>query len=74
MKSLKGRSVYHTFEGGFWGIESDSGEKFLPLNMPEQLKTHLAQIECRIVVLPDVVTRFNWGQPCRIISFETIGT
>ncbi len=70
MKEIKATTVYINLEGGFWGLKSDND--YLPLNFPEQLKTDGVQTTCVIEVLADVQTAFNWGIPCRIISFQTL--
>jgi hypothetical protein len=70
---ISGRAVYHNFEGGFWGIETDSGEKYTPINMPEQLKMDGAQVIITAVVLKDAFTLTMWGEAIRIVGFETLG-
>ena len=62
---------YFSFEGGFWGIESDDNQ-YLPLNMPEQLKTKDAQVTCTINIDEEATTMVSWGQPCHIFSFSTL--
>lgn len=69
MKRITAITIYNNFEGGFWGLEAD--EQYLPINFPEQLKTQGIKVECVIVLLKDIDTIFNWGKPCRIISFKT---
>ncbi len=74
MISIRGKSVYVSLEMGFWGIQTPSGKKYLPINMPEQLKENGAMVACRAVEIEDVVSSQMWGTPVKIISFETIGT
>lgn len=69
-KRIKGVVKHFDLEGGFWGIVAE--DDYLPLNMPEQLKTHNSKIECTIVIDDDVFTSFSWGTPCRVISFTTL--
>ena len=59
------------FENGAYGLLDDSGKKFLPVNMPEQLKRNGAKVSIRFR-LADVVSTVMWGKPIFIYSFETI--
>ncbi len=70
--NIEGNIHYHDIEGGFWGILSDDGNKYMPVNMPNQLKTVGARIRVRARILQDFVSSHMWGDPIEIISFETI--
>lgn len=74
MISIRGKAVYISLEMGFWGIQTPSGKKYLPINMPEQLKENGAEVACRVVEVDDMVSSQMWGVPVKVISFETIGT
>jgi hypothetical protein len=68
---LKGKVVYISVEGGAYGIMDDSGHKFLPINMPNQLKKDGASVVCKVRPA-DVETTIMWGEPVYIESFETL--
>ena len=68
---VTGKVVYLSFEGGAYGIVDSNGRKFLPLNMPEQLKKDGANVTC-IVKPSDAETMIMWGEPVTIESFETL--
>jgi len=68
---ITGKVVYLSFEGGAYGIIDQQGRKFLPINMPNQLKKDGAQVICSIRPA-DTVSMFMWGEPVYINSFETI--
>lgn len=70
-KRVVGDVKYYNIEMGFWGIESE-GNKYLPINFPEQLKTDNSKIICSLEILEDMMTSHNWGQPCRVITFMTL--
>lgn len=74
MISIRGKAVYVSLEMGFWGIQTPSGKKYLPINMPEQLKENGSMVACKAIVVDDVVSMQMWGTPVKIVSFETIGT
>lgn len=71
-KEIKGKAVYLEIEGGFWGIESDSGKKYTPINMPDQLKSRGANVKVTAEILKDAVSLSMWGETIRIIGFETL--
>jgi hypothetical protein len=68
---IKGKVIYLSFEGGAYGIVDESGRKFLPLNMPEQLKKDGAEVICKVKP-SDAETMIMWGEPVIIESFETL--
>lgn len=70
MIHIKGKAKYVNLEMGFWGIEAMNGKKYMPINMPEQLKTNGATVECKAVVV-EMDTFTQWGEVVKIISFET---
>ena len=72
MKKITGISTYVSLEGGFWGIKSQD-TNYLPMEMPEQLKSEGQDVVCTLELL-DVMTLQNWGIPCKIISFSTSWT
>ena len=61
---------YIDLEGGFWGLISSDGENFLPMNMPEQLKTKNIVFNLTLEPL-NLMGIAMWGSPVRIISFTT---
>jgi hypothetical protein len=69
---ITGKSRYIGLEGGFWAIETDKGDKYTPINMPEQLKTEGATVRVRAKILKGAVSISMYGEAIRIISFETL--
>ena len=67
--SLSGQVTYVDLEGGFYGIITPDGEKYLPLDLPEDYHQDGLLVDVTGVVDPDVMTIQMWGQPLRI---ETI--
>ena len=68
---ISGKAVFQNIEMGFWGIQSRDGKKYRPINMPEQLKINGADVFCTAKVVDYEVDIFMWGNPVKIISFET---
>lgn len=68
---ITGKVVYLSFEGGAYGIIDQHGKKYLPINMPNQLKRDGAEVICRAQPA-DVESTVMWGEPIYIYSFETL--
>lgn len=68
---ITGKVVYLSFEGGAYGIIDQSGKKYLPINMPNQLKKDGAEVKCSVRPA-DVASMVMWGEPVYIYSFETL--
>lgn len=71
-KRISGKVVYQDFSGGFWGIVSDTGKEYRPVNFPNQLKKKDARVDIVIKKVKDEVSMFMWGEPVEIISFSTL--
>ena len=68
---IKGRVIFLPFEGGAYGLQDHLGRKFLPINMPNQLKKDGAEVSCSVRPA-DVESMVMWGEPVYIYSFETL--
>ncbi len=68
---IKGKVVFLSFEGGGYGIIDDAGRKFLPVNMPNQLKKDGAHVICSVRPA-DIASVMMWGEPVYIYAFETL--
>lgn len=70
-KTIQGIVTYQNIETGFWGIIEDNGDKWLIINMPEQLKYD--QVRVNLTIEPiDAMSMAMWGTPAKVISFETV--
>jgi len=58
------------FEGHHYGLEDQSGNQYLPIELPASLKHQGLQVECDLRVMNDVNSFINWGTPVKIISFN----
>jgi len=70
-KRISGKVVYETISGGFWGIVTDSGKEYRPIEMPNQLKKKGARVSVVIKKVDEGMSIFMWGEPVEIISFTT---
>jgi len=71
-KRVLGKVIYHDFSGGFWGIVSDKGIEYRPLNFPIQLKKEGVRVDIVVEYMNDEISMFMWGQPVKIISFSIL--
>ena len=69
--STNGTIKYVSLEGGFYGIESDKGEKYLPLNLPEEFKKDGLRVWFK--AKPKRVTGiYMWGKPVEILEIKLV--
>ena len=71
-KRISGKVVYQDFSGGFWGIVSNTGKEYRPVNFPNQLKKVGERVDIVIKKMKDEESMFMWGEPVEIISFSTL--
>ncbi|MDV2481116.1 DUF333 domain-containing protein [Methanoculleus sp. Wushi-C6] len=63
-----GTVTYVDLEGGFYGIVTDGGERFLPLNLNETWRVDGMRIAFAGKIARDVATIQQWGTPVEIIA------
>ncbi len=68
---IAGKVTHQQLEGGFWGIIGKDGRQWRPVKMPDQLKYDGMVVEVVGEEVEDEVSFQMWGNPIRIISFET---
>jgi hypothetical protein len=68
----KGRIVFLSFEGGFYGIEADNGEHYDPTNLPADYMTDGLRVKFTVNILSDVYSVHMWGDVVEIISIKKI--
>lgn len=69
--SISGKATFQNIGPGFWGIIGLHGEKWRPVNMPEQLKEEGKQVTVKVVEVENDFSIEMWGTPVKILSFET---
>jgi putative hemolysin len=60
--------TYIDLEGGFYGIISGKGVRYLPLNLNEEFRVDGLSVSFTAVPEKDIVTIQQWGQPITIVS------
>ncbi len=69
---LKGKATFVNLEGGFWGIVGDNGDRYFPVNMPDQLKIEGANVDVSYSMPRNAMTSQMWGDPIWVIGFRTL--
>lgn len=72
MKSVIGKSAFQKIGPGFWGIISEDGKEYRPVNMPNQLKYEGRKVSVKVVPAEEEMSVFMWGEAVRIVAFETL--
>jgi hypothetical protein len=67
----RGVVQYQNLEGGWWYIQSDTGEKYTPLPLPDEFKDPGLHVQASMVLLKDTVSVYP-GPFVRIIKIEKL--
>jgi len=59
-------------EGGFYGILGDSGERYLPLTMPDEFQKDGLRVRFTVKPRSDVATVFQWGTVVEIVEISVL--
>ncbi|MFX0024554.1 MAG: hypothetical protein ACFE9S_19725 [Candidatus Hermodarchaeota archaeon] len=66
-----GTIIYLSFEGGFYGISSDDGKGYDPINLPTEYEIDGLRVKFVGEIL-DLVSFHMWGQIIKILSIKLI--
>lgn len=64
---INGKIVRVDLETGFWGIMSDGGEKYIPVNLPEMMKEEGLGISAKATPVKGNTGMHMWGDYIRIL-------
>jgi len=67
-----GKIQFNDFEGGFYGIVSDDGKHYDPVNLPDEFKEDALRVSFELVILKKQASIHQWGQIVRIINIEKL--
>jgi len=68
-----GTVKFLSFEGGFYGILSDDGEHYDPLNLDPEFRVDGLRIYFEARILRDVGTFHMWGAVISILKIQKLG-
>lgn len=67
---IAAKVIYLEFEGGFWGIETQAGEKLLPMNLNKEFQQKDLNIWVEGEVMEGVITMHQWGKPFKVTHIK----
>jgi hypothetical protein len=70
--SQTGTIVFLDFEGGFYGIFSDDGEHYDPINLSKEFQVDGLRVRFEVKILQDVVSFHMWGKVVSISHIEKL--
>lgn len=65
--------TYVDLEGGFYGLVTESGERYLPLGLNETWLVDGMNVTFAARVNEDVMTIQQWGTPVEVLAIDTAG-
>ena len=71
IRSGTGKIQYMDFEGGFYGIVSDDGEHYDPINLASEFQVDGLQVSFTVKIL-DSVSIHIWGMVVEILEIEIL--
>lgn len=69
---FKGKTIYQNIETGFWGLIDIEEQKWLPINMPEELQKEGLLVEITCELLDTEFSIHMWGKAINILGFNII--
>jgi len=71
MIKVTGKVVYQKIEGGFWGIQGDDGQNYLPEAMPKDFQTEGMRVDAKMEPLEVMSTRM-WGVEVKLHTIAAV--
>lgn len=67
-----GTIQFNDFEGGFYGIVGDDGEKYDPINLPSEFEEDGIRVYYTLKILDEKASIHQWGIMVEIIEMEKL--
>ena len=67
-----GTVVFHSMEGGFYGIISDDGECYDPVNLEQEFKVDGLRVYFEARILRDAGSIHMWGHVISILKIQKL--
>lgn len=68
----QGTVQYIDLEGGFYGIITEDGQRYNPLDLPEEYQVDSLRVAFTVRKVEDVATIQMWGTPVRVINISRL--
>ena len=65
--NIKGKIVYHDIGTGVWGILSTTGDKYMPVNLPDSWKEVDKEVDVSATEVEGFHSMFMWGTAIELI-------
>ena len=65
---IKGTIVFKDIEGGFYAIDGDNGDKYDPVNLPEEYKKNGLKVKVKARFNKDIMSIHMYGEIVDIVS------
>lgn len=69
-KWQKATVKYFELEGGFWGIETDTGAKLLPMNLAKEYQQDNLEVMIQGEKQEGMMSIHQWGSPFNITAIK----
>ena len=69
---ITGTVRYLDFEGGFYGLVADDGEKYDPVNLPKEYKQDGLRVKFQVTEKKGMVGFRMWGKIVEVVEIETL--
>ncbi|OQW93389.1 MAG: hypothetical protein BWK79_11410 [Beggiatoa sp. IS2] len=70
--TFTGKIVHVAVEGGFYGIQSTQGSKYLPISLPALLKYDGLTVQVQAEIAKEILGLQMWGQYIRLRNIAVI--
>ena len=73
-ETISGTGVvtYIDLEGGFYGVVSDDGEKYDPINLGAEFQVDGLRVSFEVKIREDMVSTHMWGTLVEIVKIEKL--
>lgn len=72
IKWQQAKVKYMSFEGGFYGLITHNGDKYLPLNLDKTFQQDGAIVNIQGEVVNNMMTIQQWGKPFKISDIQLV--
>ena len=68
--AIAGKVSYKDFEGGFWAIDGNDGNKYNPLNLPDSFQKNNLKVQVTAIPHPEIMSLQMYGIIIEIIDIS----
>jgi hypothetical protein len=68
----QGTITYVGLEGGFWGIMTEDGRKFDPVDLPDKFKKNGLKVRVKLRPRDDLAGTHMWGQMVEVVEIAEV--